>query len=180
QILFDGKTKANIPDSVFHNSVNVVEQEVFLFSGTINDNLTLWNPRASTEYIYAATRDAVINDTIQKRPQGYNAPIVESGQNFSGGEQQRLEIARALTTKPTILFLDEATSALDAHTEEQVMQRLRQRNITCVFAAHRLNTIKYADRILVFSNGEVVEEGSHNDLLSLNGHYTQLIQQQSA
>ncbi|MDP7039243.1 MAG: ATP-binding cassette domain-containing protein, partial [Myxococcota bacterium] len=180
QILFDGKTKETIPDSVFQNSLNMVEQEIFLFAGSILDNLTLWNPKIPKESIYAATKDAMINQTIMQRPQGYNTLLDEGGENFSGGERQRLEIARALTTEPSFLLLDEATSALDAQTEEQLMHRIRQRHLTCVFAAHRLNTIRYADRIFVFDAGSIVEEGTHKTLLNQNGYYTRLVGQQGA
>ena len=123
----------------------MVDQEAVLFSASLRDNITLWNPAVPDEVIVGATRDASIHEEILLRPHGYATLVDEGGMNFSGGQRQRLEIARALVGNPTVLVLDEATSALDAATEEHVDDALRRRGVTCLIVAHRLSTVRDSD-----------------------------------
>ncbi|MDE0055755.1 MAG: cysteine peptidase family C39 domain-containing protein, partial [Gammaproteobacteria bacterium] len=141
EILFDGHPRDEIPEEVLRRSISMVDQDVVLFSASVRDNITLWNPAVPDEAIVAATRDACIHDEILVRPHGYATEVEEGGVNFSGGQRQRLEIARVLVGHPTVLILDEATSALDAATEEYVDDALRRRGVTCLIVAHRLSTV---------------------------------------
>lgn len=165
EILFDGQPRHEIPDEVVQRSISVVDQDVVLFSATVRDNITLWNSAIPDEAIISATRDACIHEDILHRPLGYAARIEEGGVNFSGGQQQRLEIARALVGNPTVLILDEATSALDAATEEFVEDALRRRGVTCLIVAHRMNTVRDCDEIIVLDKGVEVQRGAHDELM---------------
>ena len=176
EILFDGKPRHEIPEEVLQRSISVVDQDVVLFSGTVRDNITLWNPAIPDEAISAATRDASVHEDILHRPLGYAAPVEEGGVNFSGGQRQRLEIARALVGNPTVLVLDEATSALDAATEELVDNALRRRGVTCLIVAHRLSTVRDCDEIIVLVKGAKVQRGTHDELMKdENGVYHKLV-----
>jgi len=165
EILFDGKPYEEYPPEIFSGSVSMVDQNIFLFSGTVNENLTMWNDSTPKENIIAASEDACIHEVITERPGGYAAKVEEGGKNFSGGQQQRLEIARALVTNPSILILDEATSALDPNTEKMVIDNLRHRATTTLVIAHRLSTIKNCDKIVVLDKGQIVQEGTHDELM---------------
>ena len=176
EILFDGHLRDEIPEEVLRRSISMVDQDVVLFSASLRDNITLWNPAVPDEVIIAATRDAAIHDEILLRSQGYSTLVEEGGLNFSGGQRQRLEIARALVGNPTVLVLDEATSALDAATEEDVDDALRRRGVTCLIVAHRLSTVRDCDEIIVLDKGVEVQRGTHDELIAdRDGTYYKLV-----
>lgn len=174
-ILFDETPRQEIPRNVLANSVAMVEQEIFLFAGTVRENLTLWDPTVSEVDLVKACQDAAIHELILNMPGGYNAVLSEGGMNMSGGQRQRLEIARALVRNPAILVLDEATSALDAETELIIDRNLRRRGCSCVVVAHRLSTIRDCDEILVLVGGKVVQRGTHEQLTAQGGAYKKIV-----
>ena len=176
-ILFDGCPRHEVPNEVLSRSLSMVDQNVILFSATIRDNITLWNPSIPDEILITAARDACIHDEVLRRPLGYATQVEEDGANFSGGQRQRLEIARALVGNPTVLILDEATSALDAATEDFVDDALRRRGISCLIVAHRLSTVRDCDQIIVLDKGKEMQRGTHDDLMADEGGlYHRLVQ----
>jgi ATP-binding cassette, subfamily C, bacterial len=175
EILFDGIPRQEIPRAVLVNSISTVEQEIFLFSGTVRDNLTLWDSTISDSQIRRACIDARINDVILALPGGYGGELLEGGINLSGGQRQRLEIARSLINNPSILILDEATSALDGETEHIIYDNLRQRGCSCLIVAHRLSSISDCDEIIVLDKGVVVQRGTHAELVAEGGFYAELV-----
>lgn len=175
EILFDGIPMDELPTGLLRNSLGVVDQEIFLFAGTIRENLTMWDFTIPMTSITAACRDAAIDHDIQMRVGKYDSLVEEHGANFSGGQRQRLEIARALVGNPTILVLDEATSALDPPTELMVDEALRRRGCTCIIVAHRLSTIRDADEIIVMDRGKIVQRGTHDEMKDAPGLYRDLI-----
>lgn len=180
EILFDEKPRQEIPRAILTNSISTVEQEVFLFSGTVRDNLTLWDTTITDAQIRRACVDARIQDVILAMPGGYNGELLEGGVNLSGGQRQRLEIARSLMQNPSILILDEATSALDNETEQLIYESLRQRGCSCLIVAHRLSSIKDCDEIIVLDRGIVVQRGTHNELMEMGGFYAELVHEEEA
>ena len=176
QILIDGKPLQTIPRDVFRDTVAVVDQDIALFEGTVAENLTMWDDSLPDARMVEAAKDACLHVDIAARPNGYHYVMEPGGRNFSGGECQRLEIARALIKHPAILVLDEATSALDAKTESRVIENLRRRGCTTIFIAHRLSAIRDCDEILVLEQGRVVERGSHHQLMALGARYKALLE----
>lgn len=178
EIRFDDLRRDEISRHRMGNSLAVVDQEIVLLEGTIKENITFWDATIPETDVVRAAKDAVIHDHIAERSGGYDHMISENGGNFSGGQRQRLEIARALSGNPSILILDEATSALDPATEKLVDDSLRRRGLTCITVAHRLSTIRDADEIIVLERGKIIERGTHTFLMEQNGYYTRLIQSQ--
>ncbi|MEM7552727.1 MAG: NHLP family bacteriocin export ABC transporter peptidase/permease/ATPase subunit [Cyanobacteria bacterium P01_A01_bin.84] len=175
EILFDGQPREKIPHQILTNSIAMVEQEILQFTGSVRDNLTLWDATVPDKHLKQACEDAAIDHVINAMSGAYNAGLMEGGGNLSGGQRQRLEIARALANNPSILIMDEATSALDAETEKIIDRNLRRRGCTCLIVAHRLSTIRDCDQIIVFESGKVVQRGTHEELCQVEGVYLRLI-----
>ena len=175
EILFDGKPISGIDRSVFTGSLAVVDQDIILFEDTIANNIKMWDNSIEDFEMIMAARDAQLHEDIMRREGGYNYRLTEGGKDFSGGQRQRMEIARVLAQDPTIIILDEATSALDAKTEYEVVKSIKDRGITCIVVAHRLSTIRDCDEIIVLDNGVVVERGTHEELYAKNGVYASLV-----
>lgn len=175
EVLFDGVPRHQVPRQVLVGSLAGVEQEPYLFEGSVRENLTLWDFTLPQADMIEAARDAMIHDTIVGRPDGYDSDVGEAGAGFSGGQIQRLDIARALALRPSILVLDEATSALDPLTEMTIDANIRARGCACLIIAHRLSTVRDADEIIVMERGRIVERGTHEALLAGNGAYSKLI-----
>ncbi|MFI0235577.1 NHLP family bacteriocin export ABC transporter peptidase/permease/ATPase subunit [Streptomyces sp. NPDC016845] len=176
-IRIDDRRLDDIPRGALAASVSFVDQDVFLFEGTVRDNVTLWDPSISDEAVADALRDACLYDVVARRPGGLHSRVEQDGRNFSGGQRQRMEIARALVRRPSILVLDEVTSALDAETEQIVMDNIRRRGCACVVIAHRLSTVRDSDEIVVLDHGQVVERGRHEHLVLAGGAYAELVRE---
>lgn len=175
EILFDGKPINEIDKNVFKGSLAVVDQEITLFEDTISENIKMWDSTIEDFEVIMAARDAHIHDDIVQRAGGYNHKLMEGGTDFSGGQRQRMEIARVLAQDPTVIVMDEATSALDAKTEYNVINSIKDRGISCIVVAHRLSTIRDCEEIIVFEKGKVVERGKHEELYKKSGKYTELV-----
>ena len=178
EILFDGKPRCEHARSVMTGSVAVVDQDITLFEGTIADNIKMWDESIKDFEMILAARDAQLHDDIMAREGGYQCKLTSGGRDLSGGQRQRMEIARVLAQDPSIIILDEATSALDAKTEYEVVKSIKNRGITCIVIAHRLSTIRDCDEIVVFDHGRVMERGTHEELMELNGAYAELISEE--
>nr|WP_304508706.1 NHLP family bacteriocin export ABC transporter peptidase/permease/ATPase subunit [Anaerotignum sp.] len=175
EILFGNQNVCLIHRNTITGSIAVVDQDIVLFEDTIMDNITMWDKSIEKSTVVKACKDAQIHEDIMNRVDGYEHVINEGGKNFSGGQRQRLEIARALAANPSILILDEATSALDTMTEKLIMEGVKARGITLIIVAHRLSTIRDCDEIIVLDKGKVAERGTHEELIGLNSIYTRLI-----
>jgi NHLM bacteriocin system ABC transporter peptidase/ATP-binding protein len=176
-ITLDGRPRSEIDPQVWAATVAYVDQDQLLFEGTVRDNITFWDPTIGDDEIIAALTDACIYEDIARRPGGLSSPVAEDGRNFSYGQRQRLEIARALVRRPSLLVLDEATSALDAETEVVMDKNLRRRGATCLIIAHRLSTIRDCDLITVLDAGGERERGTHEQLVHAGGAYARLIRE---
>ncbi|MBR5095250.1 MAG: NHLP family bacteriocin export ABC transporter peptidase/permease/ATPase subunit [Oscillospiraceae bacterium] len=175
-VKLDGIPQPQIAREVLNASVATVSQNIVLFSGSVRDNITMWNPAILEEDMIQAAKDACIHDFIIRCPGGYDYMLNEGASNLSGGQRQRIEIARALATKPTILIMDEATSALDPIVEKQILDNIKRRGCTCIIVAHRLSAIRDCNQIVVMENGKIVQRGTHRSLKDVDGYYREFVQ----
>ena len=180
KILIDGQNIQNVTQSSLRKAIGIVPQDTVLFNDTIGYNIAYGNPSATIEEVQEAARAAQIDGFIKRLPEGYETQVGERGLKLSGGEKQRVAIARTLLKKPAMLIFDEATSALDSKTERAFQEELLSlaKNRTTLIIAHRLSTIIHADQILVMEHGQIVERGTHLELLAANGRYTEMWQMQ--
>ena len=174
-MLLDGKPLRNIPRAVLRQSVQVVDQNATLFTGTVRDNIAMWDPTVSEERLHAAARDAAIHEFILDRREGYAFPVTAGGGNLSGGQRARIEIARALVQDPRILLFDEATAALDDTTEAELLSNIRRRGATMLIIAHRLAPLRDCDRVVVMERGAIVEMGPPAELAARRGAFAKLM-----
>ena len=175
EILFDGRPISAVNRSVFTGSVACVTQDVTLFEDTIADNIRMWDKSIENFEVVLAARDAAIHDEIVQREGDYSAPVSEGGRNLSGGQRQRIEIAGVLAQDPTVIIMDEATSALDSQTEYKIMTAIAARGITRIIISHRLSIIRDCDEIIVMKQGEILDRGTHAELMGRCEYYAELI-----
>ena len=175
EIRLDGTDLTKIPKSVINASVATVSQNITLFSGTVRDNISMWNSKIADADIANAAKDACLYDFIRNKSDGFDMMVKENGVNLSGGQRQRIEIARALAANPSILIMDEATSALDPITEDRIIKNIRRRGCTCVMIAHRLSAVRDSDTIIVMDKGKIAQRGTHEKLADVEGSYRELI-----
>ncbi len=175
EVLLDGIPVQKVNRAVRINSLSVVNQDITLFEGTIEDNLKMWDESIEDFSMVMAAHDAQIHEDIAERPGAYQSLLSENGKNFSGGQRQRIEIATALAKDPSILIMDEGTSALDPKTEDKVMQHIGNLGITLILIAHRLSTIRDCDCIYVMEKGQILQKGSHEELMQQEGLYLELM-----
>ena len=179
-IIIDGVDLKEIDSYDYRKQLGVVLQETFLFNGSIYENIKYGNDKATYQDVISAAKKAKIHDTIINKELGYDSNIGVKGQGLSGGERQRIAIARAILNNPSLYILDEATSALDTITEKQIQDELAllTKDKTTFIIAHRLSTLKNADRLIVLDNGNIVEIGTHKELIDKKGYYYQLVNAQ--
>ena len=179
-VLIDGRPIRELPLETLRRNIGFVPQETFLFSLTIRENIALGRDEASLEEIKSAAEAANIAQDIESFPESYNTTVGERGITLSGGQKQRTAIARALLRSPRILVLDDALSSVDTHTEDKILNHLREvmRGRTTIFISHRVSTVRNADRIAVLHQGSIVELGTHDELIARNGYYTDLYNKQ--
>lgn len=175
EILFDGRPIESISSEELTNSVAVIDQNVVLFDDTVAQNIRMWDESIEDFTLMMACNDAQIRDDIVSRPDGFGTKLVRGGQNFSGGQRQRMEIATALAKEPAVLIMDEATSALDPKTEDEVMASIRMMGPTQIIIAHRLSTIRDCDEIIVMDQGKILQRGTHDQLIEQEGLYRDLM-----
>jgi ATP-binding cassette subfamily B protein len=180
-IRIDGVDLRSIPVAEYRRHIGLVLQEPFLFFGSVAENIAYGKPEATREEIVAAARAAHAHEFILRLPQGYDSLVGERGQGLSGGERQRVSIARALLIDPRLLILDEATSAVDTETEFEIQRALNNliKGRTTIAIAHRLSTLRRADRLVVMDRGKIVEIGNHDTLMATEGHYYRLYMAQT-
>ena len=178
-IEFDGRDLRQLDVRTVRQQMGIVTQDPYIFAGTVRDNLLLNAPDASAHQMMRAAQIARIHDDIMAMPMGYHTRIAEGGASLSGGQRQRLALARALVHEPAVLLLDEATSALDAVTEAEISRNLAQLRCTQLVIAHRLSTVIGADAIVVVDGGQIIEAGTHGDLIVQQGHYRRLVEAQA-
>jgi len=181
QISVDGVDIRRFPLAQYRSHIGLVLQEPYLFFGTIADNIAYGKSTATRQEIISAARAAHAHEFILRLPQGYDSLVGERGQGLSGGERQRISIARALLINPKILIMDEATSSVDTETEQEIQKALDNlvKGRTTIAIAHRLSTLKRADRLVVLEQGVKVEEGGHDELLAAQGAYWRLYEAQA-
>jgi ABC-type bacteriocin/lantibiotic exporter with double-glycine peptidase domain len=175
EVLFDGVNRRDIPRPVIVASLASVDQDIFQITGTVRENISFFDNAVPFDDVMQAAKDACIHEDILQLDGGYEAKVAEGGLNFSGGQRQRLEIARAVAKNPSILVLDEATSALDPVTEQIVLENIHRRGCACFIVAHRLSTIRDADEIIVLDQRKVAERGTHEEMISHDGPYRRLL-----
>ena len=180
EVLVDGKELSLVPTNRIRNDISYIDQNTFLFSDTVKNNLTFGNEKLNHNQIKNACNAAKAEEFIQELPFGYDTFLDENGKNLSGGQRQRLAIARALLRKPKLIIFDEATSNLDTITESAIKDTIFDLNkeLTCIIIAHRLSTIKNCDKIIVMDKGCIVESGTHEQLMRLQGKYFELYNRQ--